>query len=564
MALQARAEVVEELRPLADRVIELAGARRALRARIPRGPAPPRARTVRARARADRSRPARSGCSRPEASSPKPSWRRRRCSSCCDQACRGEEIAVVYRSPARAAPLVEHVFGRYGIAVATEETTGFRRTALGRSLLALARCALLAAAEARAEDLLEYLRAPGLLERPDVADRLEAEVRREGVRTAAEARARLRFGLPEIDALRAARGSGGRAMRGRPEAARRPVPQPRAGARPRRAARRPRRRGAGARAGRARGARREAVGRRADRAARDARSARRRLGPRRGRRYRCGPPHRSACDPRQAVSRRARVRPAGERVSVGAGARAVPLGRAPARARDLQRPAAPPARGRARARALPVLHERVAGDRAGGPELSQLGRGGQPGAALAVRGRCGRAARRGVARAAPAADARRCRVAGRRCADRARARAQPRGRGGAARGRGALPDRVAVGGGAPPRPPPPDPVGGRARVLRQLSGAVADRARAPAAGARARPRSARPRGLHAHRDRAGAAAARRPGDAASRCRTRSRSSTRSSNEQPHGIAPGAGAAVRAAAARGVVRGPAPLPRPRGP
>ena len=117
---------------------------------------------------------------------------------------RGEEIAVVYRSPARAAPLVEHVFGRYGIAVGTEETTGFRRTALGRSLVALARCALLPPAEARPEDLLEYLRAPGLLERPDVADRLEAEVRREGVRTAAEARARLRFGLPEIDALRAA------------------------------------------------------------------------------------------------------------------------------------------------------------------------------------------------------------------------------------------------------------------------------------------------------------------------------------------------------------------------
>jgi hypothetical protein len=50
--------------------------------------------------------------------------------------------------------------------------------------------------------VLDYLRAPGLLDRPEVADRLEAEVRREGVRTAADAAARLGFPLEEIDALR--------------------------------------------------------------------------------------------------------------------------------------------------------------------------------------------------------------------------------------------------------------------------------------------------------------------------------------------------------------------------
>ncbi len=203
VALQARAEVVEEVRPLADRVIDLPALgehydpeSRAALHHLERGlfePEPERIDPGRAIGLLE------AGGELAEAE-----LAAAEVLELLRSGVRGEEIAVVYRSPARAAPLVEHVFGRYGIAVATEETTGFRRTALGRSLLALARCALLPPAEARAEDLLEYLRAPGLLERPDVADRLEAEVRREGVRTAAEARARLRFGLPEIDALRAA------------------------------------------------------------------------------------------------------------------------------------------------------------------------------------------------------------------------------------------------------------------------------------------------------------------------------------------------------------------------
>ena len=46
---------------------------------------------------------------------------------------------------------------------------------------------------------------------------------------------------------------------------------------------------------------------------------------------------------------------------------AVPVRRASPRARRLQRAAPAPARGRARPRALPVLHERVPGDRAGDP-----------------------------------------------------------------------------------------------------------------------------------------------------------------------------------------------------
>jgi RecB family exonuclease len=114
-----------------------------------------------------------------------------------------EEIAVVYRSPASVAPLVEQVFAQYGIPFATPQERPFAHTALGRSILGMARCAL-EAERATAQDLLDYLRAPGLLDRPEVADRLEAEVRREGVRTATETAARLGFPLDEIDALRQA------------------------------------------------------------------------------------------------------------------------------------------------------------------------------------------------------------------------------------------------------------------------------------------------------------------------------------------------------------------------
>jgi len=63
-------------------------------------------------------------------------------------------------------------------------------TALGRGLLALARCALLPESESSARDLLDYLRAPGVLKRPELADSLELEVLRQGLRTVAQARAR--------------------------------------------------------------------------------------------------------------------------------------------------------------------------------------------------------------------------------------------------------------------------------------------------------------------------------------------------------------------------------------
>lgn len=114
-----------------------------------------------------------------------------------------EEIVVVFRSLARA-PVVMRVFEQYGIALASGHELPFGHTALGRGLLGLARCALLDERRTSSQDLLAYLRAPGVLQQPEVADALEAELRRAGLRTAAQARARLGSRLGELDALSSA------------------------------------------------------------------------------------------------------------------------------------------------------------------------------------------------------------------------------------------------------------------------------------------------------------------------------------------------------------------------
>ncbi len=138
------------------------------------------------------SRVRRSHCSRRAGSWPRPSWSPPRCSTCCAPASRARRSRSCAGRPALSAALIERVFGRYGIGAAAERRTALAGTALGRALLALARCALLEPERATAEDVLEYLRAPGLLDHAEAVDRLEAEVRREGLRTAAEVRARAR------------------------------------------------------------------------------------------------------------------------------------------------------------------------------------------------------------------------------------------------------------------------------------------------------------------------------------------------------------------------------------
>ncbi len=124
-----------------------------------------------------------------------------------------EQIAVVLRRPARAAALVSEVFGAAGIPFAMPVKRPFADTAAGRALLGLLRCVPVPDGEppGTPADLLAWLRAPGVLERPGLADALELDVRRGGMRGAAEARARFEerwFALSEIDRLAAAQARG--------------------------------------------------------------------------------------------------------------------------------------------------------------------------------------------------------------------------------------------------------------------------------------------------------------------------------------------------------------------
>jgi ATP-dependent helicase/DNAse subunit B len=112
---------------------------------------------------------------------------------------------VVFRAPGNQASLIEQVFGAYGIPYSLDRSIPFGHTGLGRGLLALIRCAIL---DGSAEDLLAYLRTPGLLRVPGLADRLEAQVRRDGAHSAEQARAlweHEHWTLDDLDRLREAR-----------------------------------------------------------------------------------------------------------------------------------------------------------------------------------------------------------------------------------------------------------------------------------------------------------------------------------------------------------------------
>jgi RecB family exonuclease len=118
------------------------------------------------------------------------------------------DIAVLFRSPDDAIPLAEAVLEAYGIPVAHDRPVPLGRTRLGSGLEAFARVALGAG---EAADLLTWLRTPGKLRVPELADALEVRVRREQVSGAGEAR-RLweadRWPLAELDGLAAAAAAG--------------------------------------------------------------------------------------------------------------------------------------------------------------------------------------------------------------------------------------------------------------------------------------------------------------------------------------------------------------------
>jgi ATP-dependent helicase/DNAse subunit B len=128
-----------------------------------------------------------------------------------------EEIAVVLRSPARSAALIAEVFSAAGIPFAMPVERPFADTGVGRALLGLLRCVPLpdGAAPGTPADLLAWLRAPGRLERPELADALELDVRRLGLRRVEDARARWEqrwFPLEAIDRLAEAQRRGPRAL----------------------------------------------------------------------------------------------------------------------------------------------------------------------------------------------------------------------------------------------------------------------------------------------------------------------------------------------------------------
>jgi ATP-dependent helicase/DNAse subunit B len=120
-----------------------------------------------------------------------------------------QEIAVVMRSLTGSEDLIGEVFGELGIRVSMIRSIRFADTAAGRGLLGLLRAGLL---DGGAEDLLAWLRVPGLLEHPELVDRFEADLRRRGIHRAGPASRRWEhFPLDSLERLRAAadRGPGG-------------------------------------------------------------------------------------------------------------------------------------------------------------------------------------------------------------------------------------------------------------------------------------------------------------------------------------------------------------------
>ena len=151
-----------------------------------------------------------------------------------------DEVAVVARFTDRSGPLLERVLSAYGVPFSLQRALPFGHTVIGRSLCGMLRCAL---GTGDAGDLLTWLRAPGLLERPELADRLEARLRRDGVSDAATARARFEeraFPLDELDRTADAAAAGPRALVERVDRAlgRRQPPGRRCAGRPRASRRR--------------------------------------------------------------------------------------------------------------------------------------------------------------------------------------------------------------------------------------------------------------------------------------------------------------------------------------
>jgi ATP-dependent helicase/DNAse subunit B len=137
-----------------------------------------------------------------------------------------EDIAVVVRAPGAGQDLLGEVLTSSGIPYALQRRRPLGDTAIGGALVGLLRCAAGARADgtstansenaggvvtapedATTADLLAWLRAPRLLDRPELADALELRARRTGVTSASGARAlweQSNWPLDTIDQLREA------------------------------------------------------------------------------------------------------------------------------------------------------------------------------------------------------------------------------------------------------------------------------------------------------------------------------------------------------------------------
>jgi ATP-dependent helicase/DNAse subunit B len=129
-----------------------------------------------------------------------------------DDGISAEEIAIVHRSPESIAGLIGEVLEDFGIPYAQRRHTMFAHTAVGRGLLGILRCAV---GTGELGDLLAWLGAPGMLERPELLDRLEARARNRGALDGARARAlweEEQWPLERIDRLGEAAVKGGVAL----------------------------------------------------------------------------------------------------------------------------------------------------------------------------------------------------------------------------------------------------------------------------------------------------------------------------------------------------------------
>ncbi|HKH13387.1 MAG TPA: PD-(D/E)XK nuclease family protein [Solirubrobacterales bacterium] len=115
---------------------------------------------------------------------------------------RPDDLVIVLRRPEAHGALYHQVLGGLGIPVAVEASVPLPRTAVGRGIVALGRCA---SPEAGIEDLLAFLRARPGTRSQSMADGVERRARRESIRTADDAMEGWKGPQPDIARIREAR-----------------------------------------------------------------------------------------------------------------------------------------------------------------------------------------------------------------------------------------------------------------------------------------------------------------------------------------------------------------------